>query len=62
MARDRVVLRSDDGREVDLGDEQGVRVARGEIMGLTGGSSSLGRWSYLWDQGRRSLADRRADL
>ena len=44
-----VTLRTSDGREVRLGHEQAFREAASEITHWTGGSSALGRWSYLWD-------------
>lgn len=48
MASDRVVLRSEDSREVDLGDRESFHAVASEIGDYTGGSSGLGRWSYLW--------------
>lgn len=48
MASDRVVLRSEDRREIDLGDRESFHAVASEIRDFTGGSSGLGRWSYLW--------------
>ena len=48
MGSDRVVLRSQDGREADLGQSSSFHAVAGEIRAYIGGSSGFGRWSYLW--------------
>jgi hypothetical protein len=48
MELEAITLRADDGRSVDLGDREHFLAATREMSDWTGGSSALGRWSYLW--------------
>lgn len=43
-----LVLRAADGREVALGTEEELRQALVDMSAATGGSSGMGRWSFLF--------------